>query len=167
MISGHSQATSIKPGSAVMCLGRLTPRQVERFSAQKVSQVVVMEGRPDLKGARDNCRRLSRAGIVPVIITDNMAGFFFAQGLVKEVWVASEKSDDGVLCPAGAVILSVLAGEHAIPLYGFAGPVGERYLGHPEEVFSFMRRRIAPSGIRGYVPLVEWIEQTQFKKIYD
>jgi hypothetical protein len=158
---------SIKHRSAVICLGHLTPQQVERFSAKQIPQVVVMEGRPDLKNAQSNCRQLLKAGIVPLVITDNMAGFFFAQGLVKEVWVAVQKSDEGVLCPVGSVILSILAKELGIPLFGFLGHVSQRYLGHSQDLFTFMEHHVAPPGIQGYVPLVEWIEHTQFENIYD
>ena len=40
-----------------------------------------------------------------------------------------------------------------------------RFLGDPQAVLSFEKKRIAPQDAHGYVPLVEWVPAKYLRKI--
>ena len=63
----------------------------------------------------------------------------------------------GALCDTGALILSVFAKKHKIPIKLLPAERKTRFLGDPQSILSFEGQRIAPQGAHGYVPLVEWV----------
>ena len=98
------------------------------------------------------------------MITDNMAGFLFLKGLVKEVVIACQYADKkGALCDMGAMILAVLAKKHKVPLKLLVAEQRHRFLGDPKSILSFEGKLIAPKGTHGYVPLVEWVPAKYLK----
>ena len=128
----------------------------------------ILEGRPGLEAAETSCREFLKRGITPTVISDNMAGFLFFKDLVKEVWMAAQMSnDDGALCNTGALILGVLAKKHRVPVYLFSARRQTKWMGRERELLMFKGSRTAPPGVRGYVPLVEWVPGQYITKTYE
>jgi len=132
-----------------------------------VKEVFVLEGRPSLDSGRRLCRELLKVKIKPVIISDNMAGFLFARDMVKDVWMSYQIMDQkGAVCRIGALILAVLATYHHVPVSVFKSSVRTKFMGKPEDLFYFNGERVAPAGIKAYVPLVEWVPQKYIKEYH-
>jgi len=126
----------------------------------------VCEGRPSLEAGRKTSAMLLKSGITPTVISDNMAGFLFLRGLVKEVSIACQYADNkGALCDTGALILAVLASKHKVPVKLLAAERRTRFLGDPREILSFQGLQTAPKDTNGYVPLVEWVPAKYLKNI--
>ena len=132
---------------------------------KKVKEAVVLEGRPTLEAAKRNSQQLLKRKIKPILISDNMAGFFFYKNFVKEVWLAAQKSDEkGALGHIGALMLAVLARRHKVPVYTFKAQKETELFGHKKDIFSFNGIKTAPEGIHAYVPLVEWVPRKYIKE---
>ena len=119
--------------------------------------IYILEGRPNLKSSKQLVKELNRCGITPTVISDNMAGFLFGQDLIKEVWIAyQEESNEGILALTGSLILAVLCKKHELPFH--ISPTAQRikFNGTAKDLLDFNGQKIN-SGIRCYVPLVEWI----------
>ena len=128
--------------------------------AGKRVHVYVDETRPFLQGARLTAWELQADGLPLTLITDNMAGYFMAQGKVDLVVVGADRiaANGDVANKIGTYSVAVLAHAHGIPFYvaaptstvdltlptGDAIPIEER---SPEEVTHIAGRRIAPEGI--------------------
>ena len=143
-----------------ICLfqGVLSAESLKKVKLAKAVHAFVCEGRPSLESGRKTSGILLKKGITPTVISDNMAGFLFFKGLVKQVNIACQYADDtGALCDTGALILAVLAKKHGVPLKLLVADHRTRFLGDPKEILSFEGQRIAPKGTHGYVPLVEWV----------
>jgi len=122
--------------------------------------VYVDETRPFLQGARLTAWELQADGIPLTLITDNMAGYFMAQGKVDLVVVGADRiaANGDVANKIGTYSLAVLAHAHGIPFYvaaptstvdlslatGESIPIEER---SADEVTHFAGRRVAPEGI--------------------
>jgi len=129
-------------------------------------KVFVLEGRPSLDSGKSCCRELIKRKIQPTIISDNMAGFLFFKGLVKEVYLAYQAADrKGAVCDAGALILSILCKEHNIPVKCFASSRKTKGLGSLKDIAFFNGIRVAPKGIKTYVPLMEWVSKNYIAEI--
>jgi len=141
--------------------------QPEFYDRLKGKDVFLLEGRSDMERTKGACRELNRRGIVPVMVTDNAAGFLFARRLVKECWVAYHSVEkEGLLCDIGAMIVGVLAKAHRVALFAAPGIHQRKYLGRPEEICFLAGRRTAPQGVRGYVPLIEFLPKKYVRKIH-
>ena len=137
-----------------------------RDSGQK--DIFILEGRPSLDAAENSCRELIKREIKPTLIADNMVGFMFYKNLVKEVWVSYQTADEeGVLCHVGGLVLGVLGKKHNIPVHAYPGEKTLALLGHEKEIFHFNGLKVAPAGIKGYVPLAEWVPRKYITKIYE
>jgi methylthioribose-1-phosphate isomerase len=128
--------------------------------ASKRVHVYVDETRPFLQGARLTAWELQADGIPLTLITDNMAGYFMAQGKIDLVVVGADRiaANGDVANKIGTYSVAVLAYAHGIPFYvaaptstvdlslpsGEAIPIEER---SPDEVTHIAGRRIAPEGI--------------------
>lgn len=122
--------------------------------------VYATETRPFLQGARLTTWELMQEGIPVTLITDNMAGYVMAKGLVKSVIVGADRiaANGDVVNKIGTYGLAVLAKEHGIPFY-CAAPVSTFDLRlksgddviieqrHPQEVTHVLGQRIAPEGV--------------------
>ena len=118
--------------------------------------ILVPEGRPLLEGAKQICKRLLKLGIKPTLISDNMAGFCFYQGMVKEVHLAFQQiKGNNAICKIGSLGLSVCAGYHHVPVYLHPAAKKTRASCQPKDIFYFAGQRIAPLGIRAYTSLIE------------
>ena len=152
---------------AVVVQGVVSELLFDLLKAKKVKEVVVLEGRPSLEAARANCRALMKRKIKPVLIADNMAGFLFFKNRVKEVWLAYYRVDKkGALCDIGASILGVLAKQHQLPINLFPAAKKPKSVGKEKDLFSFNGERVAPSNIKGYVPLTERLAGKYITHVY-
>ena len=134
---------------------------------KKPRHVFLMEGRPGLEAARESSRQLLDRKITPTLIADNMAGFLFYNNWVKEVWVAYQVWDkDGAVCDIGALIVAVLAKKHKVPVRLWPAAHRTRFMGRQKDLAYFKDKRIAPRGVKGYVPLVEWVPGKYITKVY-
>lgn len=156
------------PTKSVLIYGIFPQGFFAQLAKRNVRQVFVPEGRPGLQSLRTSIKSLKKHGIVPTVIADNMPGFLFKHGLVKEVWLSHEVADHkGALCSIGALILAVLGKQHRVPVYTLRMVRKNRLLGKPAELFSFNGTKVAPKNIKAYVPLMEWVDKKYFKRIYD
>lgn len=147
-----------KPKSISLFHGLLSDETLKKVKLSKNDHAFVCEGRPSLEAGRKVTAVLLKNGTIPTVISDNMAGFLFFKGLVKEVFIACQYADKkGALCDMGALILAVLAKKHKIPVKLLVAEHRSRFLGDPKAILSFEGKQIAPKGTHGYVPLVEWV----------
>ncbi|MHB8156013.1 MAG: S-methyl-5-thioribose-1-phosphate isomerase [Desulfocucumaceae bacterium] len=133
--------------------------------AGKNVSVYADETRPLLQGARLTCWEMLQEGIPVTLITDNMAGYLMARGMVDLVVVGSDRiaSNGDVANKIGTYGVAVLAREHGIPFYvaapfstidiqlksGQEIPIEER---SPEEVTHIGGVRLAPEGVKVWNP---------------
>ncbi len=81
--------------------------------------VLVDETRPRLQGARLTAWELTQYGVPFDIITDNMAGYFLASGLVQKVFVGSDRTsaNGDVANKIGTYMLALAARDNNMPFY--------------------------------------------------
>ncbi len=124
-------------------------------------QVMACETRPFLQGARLTAYELKAEHIPFVLITDNMAGHFMAQGRIQRVIVGADRiaANGDTANKIGTYSLAVLARAHEIPFYvaapfstidltlenGDQIPIEER---PAREVTHIQEVPIAPTGIQ-------------------
>lgn len=147
-----------KDKSVVLLHGFFALDALKGLKSVKKDSVFVLEGRPNFSSAKIVVDLLQKQKIKPTIIADNMAGFLFFNDFVKEVWISyQDQSEEGLLSPAGSLILSVLAKRHKIPVRALPASKRIKALGKERDVFYFNRFKVAPKNIHGYVPLLEWV----------
>ncbi len=153
-----------KPHSIVLLQGVFADEILGKMKYAQTTPIFVLEGRPSLSAAHVNARALLKNRRTPTVTADNMAGFLFYKNLVKEVILACQYADKtGALCDMGALIVAVLAQKHKVSVRLLPGEHKHRFLGDPKEILSFNGKRLAPAGVRGYVPLVEWVSVKYLK----
>lgn len=163
-----NKSSNIKPKKILLLLGAFEPAFYDFLKKErKEAAIYVCEGRPDFESSRLTCRALLHRKIIPTVIADNTAGFLFFRGWVKEVWVAYQTADkECVLADVGGLILGVLARRHNVPLYAFAGIKKNRFVGSPDQACSLDGVRIAPEGVKSFVPLIELVPRKYVRKIW-
>ncbi len=126
-------------------------------------KVFATETRPKLQGSRLTVYELQQEGIPVTLITDNMVGYVMSKGLVNKVVVGADRIvRDAVINKIGTYTIAVVAHEHRVPFY-VAAPTSTFDLSssanevvienrNPEEVTSFMARRVAPNGAEALNP---------------
>ncbi|MFZ5650912.1 MAG: S-methyl-5-thioribose-1-phosphate isomerase [Bacillota bacterium] len=133
--------------------------------AGKNVSVYADETRPLLQGARLTAWEMVQEGIPVTLLTDNMAGYLMARGLVDLVIVGSDRiaANGDVANKIGTYGVAVLAREHGLPFYvaapfstidislksGTEIPIEER---SPEEVTHVGGVRVAPEGVNVWNP---------------
>ena len=133
---------------------------------KKQKDIFVLEARPYLASAQKTCKILLKHNIKPTLIADNTAGFLFYQKFVKEVWMACRYADgNGAICDIGGLILGVLGKRHKVPVNLFESALSTKLFAQPDEIAYFLNKRVAPRGIKGYVPLVEWVPKKYISRI--
>ncbi len=131
----------------------------------KKIKVYADETRPLLQGARLTAWELLQEGIEATLICDSTAGEVMRERKINKVLVGADRvaSNGDVANKIGTYTVSVLAKENDIPFYvacpfstidlslsgGEDIPIEQR---DPQEVASFLGKRIAPSGINVYNP---------------
>jgi methylthioribose-1-phosphate isomerase len=127
----------------------------------KNMEVWVTETRPLLQGARLTCWELRQAGLDPILITDNSAGWVIKKEKIDCILVGADRIalNGDVANKIGTYSLSILAKEHGIPLY-VAAPTstidrsiesGEEIIIEErsyDEVVDFRGHRTAPEGTK-------------------
>lgn len=135
------------------------------YRSGKKLAVYACETRPILQGARLTSWELSREGLDVTLITDNMAGYLMAQGIINCVIVGADRIaiNYDVANKIGTYSLAVLAREHDIPFY-VAAPTStfdnrvasgadiEIEQRGAEEIKQWGQRQIAPENVRVYNP---------------
>jgi methylthioribose-1-phosphate isomerase len=133
--------------------------------AGKNVDVLALETRPFLQGARLTAWELQRDGIPTTLITDNMAGHFLHSGRVGAVIVGADRiaANGDTANKIGTYSVAVLARENGVPFYvaapcstvdlaiadGAEIPIEER---SESEVTHVQGVQIAPAGIRAINP---------------
>ncbi|MFH1360875.1 MAG: hypothetical protein ABIJ41_07610 [Candidatus Omnitrophota bacterium] len=148
----------IKKKSAIILQGIPQKAFFDLLKKKKAKSVVICEGRPTLEAAQKNAKSLLKERIKPILISDNSAGFLFYKDCVKEIWIAYQLvSRQGALCDVGALILAIMSRKHKIPVRLYPSCRTTKFFGTQKDIVNFKNKRIAPKGIKGFVPLVEWV----------
>ncbi len=151
----HCNAGALATGGYGTALGVIRAAR----AAGKDVRVFAGETRPFLQGSRLTAWELGRDGIPTTIITDGMAGHFFARGEIAAVVVGADRiaANGDTANKIGTYGLAVLARAHDVPLYvaaprstidratpdGSRIPIEER---DPDEVLALAGVRLAPEG---------------------
>lgn len=145
--------------SMPLIYGNMDCGLVAYCKAQNITAVYVMEGRPTLLAAQAQIKQLHKAGIKATLIADNMVGFLFFHDAVTAVFLSvNEHNSNGALCPIGASILGILAQRHQVSVQAWPSIISAKPLmGASKDLVTFQGTRVAPRGVKAYVPLWEWI----------
>lgn len=132
----------------------------------KAKNIVVLEGRPKLDGAKIICRKLLKNKITPTLISDNMAGFLFYKDLVREIWIGCQSiGKNGAICDIGSLVLGVLGKQHKVPVYLYPSARKSKFVAAPKDILKFNGKMVAPKGTKGYVPLIETLPNKYITRI--
>ncbi|OAT81284.1 S-methyl-5-thioribose-1-phosphate isomerase [Desulfotomaculum copahuensis] len=157
----HCNAGALATAGYGTALGVIRAAQ----EAGKHVSVYADETRPLLQGARLTAWEMVQEGIPVTVITDNMAGYLMARGMVDLVIVGADRiaANGDVANKIGTYGVAVLAKEHGLPFYvaapvstidlsldsGADIPIEERA---PEEVTHLAGRPVAAPGVRVWNP---------------
>ncbi|SEH10398.1 S-methyl-5-thioribose-1-phosphate isomerase [Thermoleophilum album] len=138
---------------------------LEAHRRGRLAEVLVLETRPLLQGARLTTWELARAGVPHRLLCDSAAATACARGLVDCVFVGADRiaRNGDVANKIGTYMLAVLARHHGIPFYvaaplstfdpatpdGRSIPIEERA---PAEVSEFAGQAIAPARTKVWNP---------------
>ena len=152
--------------SIVLLQGNPEAKLLDLLKKRGTKEIFILEGRPEANHAR--FKKIFKSKIRPTLISDNMAGFLFYKNWIKEIWIGYHAvKKDGALCNIGASILGVLGKKHKVAVNLFrSNGTKTKVSASPEKIFYFEGKRIAPKGIKGYVPLVEWLPKKYITRIY-
>ena len=111
----HCNTGPLATGGGGTALGVI----IKAYEQGKVRQVLAAETRPLLQGARLTTWELQRAGVPFKLITDSMAGYVMAAGMVDAVMLGADRiaANGDTANKIGTYTLAVLAREHRIPFY--------------------------------------------------
>ena len=153
--------------SSILIQGVVDGALFDWSKIKKAKTIFVMEGRPRLEAARYVCRQLQKRKMIPTLIADNMAGFLFYRGWVREIWMACQvKERGGYLCDAGALILGVLGKRHNVPVHLYPAKRTTDFLSSQKDILNFNGVPITPRGVKGYAPLVDWVPERYVSWVY-
>lgn len=155
------------PSAHILLHGTFENSFLRLLEERKMKEVFVMEARPNLDGAKKLCPQLLKMKITPILIADNMAGFLFFKGYLKEIWISfQESTEENLVCPAGSLILSILAKKHGVAVKAFPSEKKMKAEGSSKSIFSFNGKQVAAKGVKGFVPLVENVSKKYVSEIY-
>lgn len=157
---GYRVMTICNAGSlATVWYGTATAPMYRAFEEGIEFEVIALETRPVLQGARITAFELSRVGIPVKLIVDGAAGYVMSELGVDLVITGADRvlSDGTTFNKIGTYSLSILAKEHGVPFY-VAAPTSTFDLDskpgevkvemrRPEEVAFIGGKRIAPEGV--------------------
>ncbi|MCX7782017.1 MAG: S-methyl-5-thioribose-1-phosphate isomerase, partial [Meiothermus sp.] len=111
----HCNTGPLATGGYGTALGAI----IEAYRRGRVSHVWVDETRPYLQGARLTAYELQKAGVPATLISDNMAAYMMAQGLVDAVMLGTDRMalNGDFANKIGTYGLAILARYHGIPFY--------------------------------------------------
>ncbi|MCC6647201.1 MAG: S-methyl-5-thioribose-1-phosphate isomerase [Polyangiaceae bacterium] len=157
----HCNAGALATGGYGTALGVVRAA----WASGRLSHVLADETRPYLQGARLTAWELHEDGVPVELLTDGMAGHFFARGEIDAVIVGADRiaASGDVANKIGTYGLAVLARAHEVPFY-VAAPwstvdlatargaeivIEERA---SDEVTVISGVRVAPEGVRARHP---------------
>jgi methylthioribose-1-phosphate isomerase len=164
--SGQTVLTHCNAG-ALATAGYGTALGVIRAAVENNKKITVVadETRPYLQGARLTVWELQQDNIPVKLITDNMAGYMMAKGLIDAVIVGADRiaGNGDAANKIGTYSVAILANYHKIPFYvaapvstidfaitsGEQIPIEER---SKDEVIHFMNQRTARAETEVYNP---------------
>jgi len=156
----------MKDKSIVLLHGVFDNAFFDDLKKANAKEVFILEGRPGLNSSKKTSRELIKRKIQPTVISDNMAGVLFYKGWVKEVRIAYEmKARQGTLSQIGSVILAVLGKKHKVSVTAYPSTEKSALMGSQKDILEFTGVKVAPDGVQGYVPLVEWVPKKYITKI--
>ncbi len=149
---GFTVMTICNAGSfATVWYGTATAPIYKSMEEGKRVQVIALETRPVLQGARITAFELSKAGIPVKVIVDGAAGYVMSEHGVDLVITGADRvlSDGTVFNKIGTYSLSVLAKEHGVPFYVAAPTSTFDLKSRPEDVIIEIRDPSEVKQIRG------------------
>ena len=156
-----------KPRANILLHGIFENSFSKLLKERKAKEVFVLESRPNLVGAKKLCPQLLKNKITPVLIADNMAGFLFFKGYLREVWISYQDStEENLICPIGSLVLGILAKKHGVAVKAFPMLKKEKAQGGEKSIFCFNGKQTAAKNIKGFVPLVENVDKKYISEIY-
>jgi len=161
VVMTHCNAGALATGGFGTALGVIRAAIEEG----KKIEVIACETRPYLQGARLTAWELMQDNIPVTVITDNMAGHFMKEGVIKKIIVGADRvaANGDVANKIGTYTHSVVAKKHNIPFY-IAAPIStldpntatgadivieERSV---EEVAYIKSELIVPEGVKIFNP---------------
>jgi len=120
------------------------------LAAEQAEYVLLPEMRPELWGLHAAARALKEKNVPFKLISDNMMGTFFAQGLIRRVYLFyGDFSEKGPVGIPGSLLAVLLARAHGVSVKLMAAaPAAEAPL--DRDVATFMGERVAGDGIGIY-----------------
>ncbi len=157
----HCNAGALATGGFGTALGVVRAA----WASGKLSLVLADETRPYLQGARLTAWELREDGVPVELLTDGMAGHFFARGEIGAVVVGADRiaANGDVANKIGTYGLAVLARAHDVPFYvaapwstvDLATPSGREIVIEErasDEVTTIAGVRVAPQGVSARHP---------------
>lgn len=155
---GDTILTHCFPGPALLYMLKMASSNNKRV------KVIACETRPYLQGARLTAPSVAALNIPVTLISDNMAAYCMAAGMLNKVFAAADRIalDGTVANKVGTFQLALAAQYHQLPFYilGYSGP--DRQSGNaadipieirdPEEVLSYAGQIITGEGVQGFYP---------------
>ena len=129
-------------------------------------QVIALETRPVLQGARLTTWELRQDGIPVRVIADSALGYCLSRGMVNKMVVGADRVavEDGcyVFNKIGTYMAAIVARRHNVPFY-VAAPLSTFDFAHrlnevvieersPSEVTSLAGKQLAPEGVEAFNP---------------
>ncbi len=129
-------------------------------------QVIALETRPVLQGARLTTWELKQDGIPVRVIADSALGYCLSKGMVSKMVVGADRVavEDGcyVFNKIGTYMAAIVARRHNVPFY-VAAPLSTFDFGHrlseviveersSSEVTSLAGKQLAPEGVEAFNP---------------
>jgi methylthioribose-1-phosphate isomerase len=124
------------------------------YAGLRAKKAFVAELRPGLEGMKDVAKELSRHGVQPVVICDNMMAFCMERKLVSAVHVFSQgRKNDVALCRTGSLIAALCARAHRIQVVLHDGVMPRE--AKIDDLLKIGGMKVTSSKIQTYVPLLE------------
>ena len=153
--------------STILLHGIFTKPFYDFIKKRHAYEIFVMEGRPSLQATQETCKNLLKKKAVPILITDNMAGFLFYKNLIKEVWLSYQIADkQGAICDIGSLILGILGKKHGVAVNLYPSQKKTRLLGGDGDLKKIRNIPVVSYEVNGFVPLMEWLPAKYITRVY-
>lgn len=124
------------------------PYLKDQIFVEKDIRVLIPEMRPHLYGSKILATKLLKEHIIPTLITDNMMGFFFYKGLVKQAHLFFRKKwPKGLLTYPGATLVVLLSYHHKVRLSVLQGKEEVSETSLDKDSSTLLGNRILSEGI--------------------
>jgi methylthioribose-1-phosphate isomerase len=134
------------------------------FKVEKAQHFLLPEMRPELWGLHLVAKELRDHKIPLQLISDNMMGTFFAQGLIRRLYLFySEVGAQGAVGICGSLLAVILARAQGVPVELLASEAVQTTL-PDRDVSTFMQDKVIPDGVAIYPVEREIIPWSLFKE---